>query len=307
MSDGTVKDADLILVDGRNTLWRASYANNGLGYDGDDGWQPTGGVYGFLESVLAVAHRAKDAQIVVAWEGGKAARRAVVPTYKVRKPDKKREDLAKLVMRQEAILKGLLSLTNFDSIRAPKWEADDAMGAAAAAGYRAGLRVAILSTDADMLQCLRFDLSRDAWVRQLKPTKGVNEVWDYQRVLDEWGVRPDRVADVKALAGDTSDCYKGCPGIGQVWACKMIAEYGDIEGVITAANAGTVLGSEKKAEAIVANESYILDCYEVAVINTSARTIYTEGAPNRVALLDALTGLRFNTLRSAPQLSRMLR
>ena len=127
-------DANVILIDGRNTLWRSSYANNGLGFEGDDGWQPTGGVYGFLESCLTVAHRAKDAQIVVAWEGGKAARRAIVPTYKVRKPDPKREELMHLVMRQERILKGLLKFTGFDYVRSPEWEADDAMGAAAAAG-----------------------------------------------------------------------------------------------------------------------------------------------------------------------------
>lgn len=331
----------MIIVDGRNTLFRASYANARLGYQGPDGWQPTGGVYGFFESILSVAHRAKDAEIVIAWEGSKAHRRDVVDTYKVRKSDEKKEELVRLVLKQEAIVKEMLQHTGWMSIRCPDWEADDAIGVMAMAAAKVGSNVAILSNDADMLQLLReptkqgcefcggtlleefgesgeFWLDciacgketghakRSAWIRQIKPSKGLNVVWSSKTLEEEWGVPPELVTTVKALSGDSSDCYGGCPGIGDSWARKIVAAAGSMPWVFHAAEIGEA-GSRKKSEDILANREYIEACLTVARIQLFAKLELTEHAPNKRKLLAHIDELRFHTLRTSRNIRRMLK
>ena len=173
------------------------------------------------------------------------------------------------------------------------------------AAYKQGDRVAILSTDADMLQLLAEDGER--WVRQIRPTKGLNVVWDVDKVLEEWGVAPERVVDVKALSGDSSDCYKGCPGIGEKWAQRIVSEHGSVPEILaTAEETGEVSGSKAKAKALIEHRAYVLACYEVARINTRAPCKYTEGHPNRDRLERSLTQLRFHSVRSPHNIRRML-
>ena len=124
----------------------------------------------------------------------------------------------------------------------------------------------------------------------------------------EWGVVPARVVDVKALSGDSSDNYKGCPGIGDKWARQIVAAHGTVPEVIKVAETtGEVCGSAKKAEAILENRDYILACYEVARINTAAPTHYKEGRPNHSRLERSLTQLRFHSVRSPHNIRRMLK
>ena len=303
--------ADLIIVDGRGVLWRSSYSNAKLGYAGPDGWQPTGGVYGFLESVLSLAYRHEGASVYVAWEGFKSreVRRRELPSYKQRDDsDDDRARLAKLVIKQEAILKGVLKSTGWTQVQANGWEADDAIATIAEKGYREGLQSLVLSSDADLFQTLREpDVEYPGWVRVHKPNGKKGTLWTEPRLSEEWGISPEQIPDVKALSGDASDNYKGIPGIGHKWACKIVKEYGDLFGVIEHAKKnGEICGSNKKAKDLLENEKYAISCLKVAIANASAKVKMRRGEASKKELRSILGRLRFNSLNNDRAIGRML-
>lgn len=309
MSIHKLDEADVLIVDGANLLWRSSYSNAGLGYQTEAGFQPTGGVFGFFESLLSVMKELPtDLDVFITWEGrrSRSSRRAVVPTYKKREPDEKRERLAKLVGVQASILRGCLRWTAFHQVSSPSWEGDDVMATIAESSKATGLNSLIYSSDADMLQCCD-DSEGIGWVRQWKPTtkKGVNPIWTAQRIRDEWGFDPSLVADMKAIAGDPSDCYKGAPGIGDVWAKRIISEHGPLSGVIEAAAAGAVAGSTAKAATIIEHRGVIEDCLTIARVNRRCPVELTLGESNSAELRRAFARLRFHSINTAAKISRL--
>ena len=103
----------------------------------------------------------------------------------------------------------------------PGLEADDLIGAYTEAAVAEGWPVTILSSDKDMGQLVRVD----------PPVRLVREVprpqvWDPSTVRERFGVEPERLPDVLALAGDRSDGIPGVPGIGVKTAAKLLAEQG---------------------------------------------------------------------------------
>lgn len=104
-------------------------------------------------------------------------------------------------------------------------EADDLIASYAVAGSRDGLDVVIVSSDKDIMQLCRETPS----ICQIDPT---GKVWGPSEVQERWGVWPHSLADVLALAGDSSDNYPGIKGIGPATAAKLIRDHGDIEQII---------------------------------------------------------------------------
>lgn len=303
----------VLVVDGSNLLWRACYANAGLGYQADHGFQPTGGVYGFFESVLAVLRTLEDeVDVWVAWEGARSRvhRRAVLPTYKRRPPDEKRERLAQLVGVQAKILRECLAHTGFYQVSCAEWEGDDAMATVACRASDGGDDVLVLSGDADLLQILRQRDCRVGEIAQHKPSNAKGDVdpyWNRERFLAEYGFEPHLLVEMKALAGDASDCYAGVPGIGEVWARRIVAQHGHGDAILEAAHEGAVAGSAAKASTILEHEAEFRTCYKVAEINRDARPLkITEGEPDEGELRRIFRGLRFNTLSSPAKIARLL-
>lgn len=112
------------------------------------------------------------------------------------------------------------------------FEADDLIGTLSKKGEREGFAVTILSGDRDLLQ-----LATDTVLVRIPKTKhGKTEVEDYyaKNVVETYGVTPLIFIDMKGLMGDTSDNIPGVPGIGEKTAAKLLAEYGDLDGVYAA-------------------------------------------------------------------------
>lgn len=85
----------------------------------------------------------------------------------------------------------------------------------------------IVSGDKDMFALIDKDTKVLWWSRSFE----AREIVDATSCEDIIGCRPDQVLYYKALAGDPSDNYPGCPGIGHVWALRLISKYGTIEGI----------------------------------------------------------------------------
>ena len=108
---------------------------------------------------------------------------------------------------------------NLSCIEKDGFEADDIIATYAQVGAKAGLDVVIVSSDKDLMQLV------DDRVCMYDPMK--QRTIRHDEVVEKFGVGPDRVVDVQALAGDSVDNVPGVPGIGVKTAALLINEYGD--------------------------------------------------------------------------------
>lgn len=108
------------------------------------------------------------------------------------------------------------------------FEADDIIGTLAKYAQEKGIEVYIVSGDKDILQLA------DKNIKVCITKKGVSEkeVYDYDRMVSEFGVTPNQFIDVKGLMGDKSDNIPGVPGVGEKTAFKLIKTYGSMENVL---------------------------------------------------------------------------
>jgi len=116
---------------------------------------------------------------------------------------------------------------NLPAIEAEGYEADDIIATLARVAREAGGRVTIVSSDKDLMQLV------GGGVEMLDPMK--DRRIGPQEVAEKFGVGPDRVVDVQALAGDSVDNIPGAPGIGIKTAALLIQEYGDLDALLARA------------------------------------------------------------------------
>jgi DNA polymerase-1 len=116
------------------------------------------------------------------------------------------------------------------SFELPRVEADDVVGTLAVKVAEAGGRAVILSTDKIFLQLLSDRIVvRDHFKQQ---------DLDRAYVVERFGVPPEQLIDLLALAGDSTNGIPGVPGIGVKTAAKLIAEHGSLEAILAAADPG---------------------------------------------------------------------
>ncbi len=116
------------------------------------------------------------------------------------------------------------------------FEADDLIAAGVREAKKHGLVTVICSADKDLMQLVDDDVLQWDAMR--------NVVYGRGEVKEKWGVAPERVADLLALMGDTSDNVPGVSGVGEKTAAKLVTEHGDLEGVLAAA--GSMKGKLKE-------------------------------------------------------------
>jgi len=109
----------------------------------------------------------------------------------------------------------------------PGYEADDVIGTLARQAEAAGLDTMILSGDLDTLQLVT------PHVHLMTTRQGFQNtvIYDPEKIMERFGLRPDQMVDYKALKGDPTDNIAGVPGVGEKTAAKLIADHGTIEGV----------------------------------------------------------------------------
>lgn len=177
-------------------------------------------VMGFhiLLSDLVLKQRPDHA--AVCWDPrGRTFRNDLFADYKATR-DRQPEAIGLAIPYIERLLEGL----GLRQVRQEGYEADDLLGTLAA--RFAAHEVAIVSPDKDCTQLVA------PGVCQLRPhTGGATERLDEQGVRNKMGVRPDQVADLLALMGDTADNIPGCPGVGPKTATELLAKYDSIPNI----------------------------------------------------------------------------
>jgi DNA polymerase-1 len=220
------KGCHLHLVDGSAYIFRAYHALPPLTRKSDG--LPIGAVAGFCNMLFKQVedNKGEDAptHVAVIFDySGKSFRNEMYPAYKANRPPAP-EDL----VPQFPLTRDATRAFNIASIEKEGFEADDIIATYARQAREAGGRVTIISSDKDLMQLV------GGGVEMLEPIKG--QRIDREGVEAKFGVGPERVVDVQALAGDAVDNVPGAPGIGIKIAALLINEYGDLDTLLERAD-----------------------------------------------------------------------
>ncbi|WP_123692964.1 DNA polymerase I [Allostella humosa] len=223
----------LYLVDGSGFIFRAFHALPPL--TRADG-TPVGAVLGFSNMLLKLLGETDADAVAVIFDASRYSfRNAIYDAYKAQRPDAPPELIPQFPLVREAT-----EAFNLPGIESDGYEADDIIATYARAAQRRGIEVTIVSSDKDLMQLV------DDGIRMLDPIK--NKAIGPDEVREKFGVAPDRVVDVQALAGDSVDNVPGVPGIGVKTAAELINTYGDLDQLL--ARAGEIK-QPKRRESLI--------------------------------------------------------
>lgn len=247
----------LVIIDGHSLLYRAFFAVPPLSTrDGT----PTNAVYGFLRMLFKLWREERPDYLVIAFDAPTPTfRHQLFADYKaqrVKAPETFRPQLA--------LLKQVLAAIGVAVWEVDGYEADDLMGTAVAlAKKQPNLQVVLVTGDMDALQLV------DDRVTVLMPKLGITEMerYDAARVQSELGVPPDRIPDLKGLAGDASDNLPGVPGIGEKTARELLQQFGTLEAVL--ANAAQIPRPQVR-DNLLRFADQARQCKQLATLRTDA-------------------------------------
>ena len=216
MSQQFGKGCHLHLIDGSAYIFRAYHALPPLTRKSDG--LPIGAVSGFCNMLQKFVEdnagpNAPTHVAVIFDKGSHTFRNDLYDLYKAN-----REAMPEDLRPQIPLTRRATEAFNIACKELEGFEADDIIATLACQARAAGGRVTILSSDKDLMQ-----LVGDG-VDMLDPMK--NKRIDREGVMEKFGVGPERVVDVQALAGDSVDNVPGAPGIGIKTAALLINEYG---------------------------------------------------------------------------------
>ena len=282
------KGHHLHLIDGSAFIFRAYHALPPLTRKSDG--LPVGAVAGFcnlLWNELSKDHGAHGAThlAVIFDHSSKTFRNEIYPAYKANRPE-----LPEDLRPQFPLTRDATRAFNIACIETQGFEADDLIATMACRARAAGGRVTIISSDKDLMQ-----LVGDG-VDMFDPMK--NKRINRDEVFEKFGVGPERVVDVQALAGDSVDNVPGAPGIGIKTAALLIQEYGDLETLLERAGE---IKQPKRRESLLENIKQIriskrlvtLDCDMVLDFSLESLEV---APPNANDIMAFLHKMEFLTL-----------
>lgn len=250
----TQKD-EIYLIDGSGYIFRAYYAmaySGGANMTNPDG-VPIGAVYGFTNMLLKLINEHSHAAIAVIFDAGRETfRNEIYPDYKANR-DETPEDL----IPQFPLVREATEALGLPAVELAGYEADDLIATYAKQASAKGLKAKIVSSDKDLMQLV------DDHIFIFDPMK--NKIIDEKGVFEKFGVKPNRVIDVQALAGDTSDNIPGVPGIGIKTAAQLINEYGSLDELL---NRAEEIKQNKRREKLIENAELARISYKLVTLDT---------------------------------------
>ena len=207
----------VFLIDGSGFLFRAFHALPPM--TRDDG-TPVNAVFGFTKMVMKLIDDTDADYVAVIFDRArKTFRSDIYADYKANRPPPPDE-----LIPQFQLVRDATEAMNVPAIDMDGFEADDLIATYARQAAEAGAEVTIVSSDKDLMQLVTDK------VTMLDAMK--NRVIGHDQVIEKFGVPPNKVVDVQALAGDSSDNVPGVEGIGIKTAALLINEYGDLDSVL---------------------------------------------------------------------------
>ena len=216
------KGSRVYLVDGSGYIFRAFHALPPLTRPSDG--LPVGAVHGFCAMLWKLLTETKASEqpshIAVIFDAGaRTFRNDIYGEYKANRPPPPEELVPQFPLIREAVKAFNVACVELDG-----YEADDLIATYACEIADAGGDVTIVSSDKDLMQLVRpgIDMLDTMKNKRMGP----------EEVAEKFGVAPEKVVDVQALAGDSVDNVPGVPGIGVKTAAGLIEEYGDLDSLL---------------------------------------------------------------------------
>ena len=251
----------ILLIDGNSILNRAFYGIMGNKMLMTEQGTYTNAVYGFLSILFKTEEELKPEYIVVAFDKkGPTKRHEMYKEYKAN-----RKGMPEELACQMPIIKEILQAMNIKIIEKEGYEGDDIIGTLSRFGERNGLDVTILSGDRDNFQLATDKITIE--IPRTKAGKTETDYYDRKKVIEEYGLEPYQLIQVKGLMGDTSDNIPGVPGVGEKTAISLIKEYTDIDNLYKKIEAKEDTIKGKLREKLVENKELALLSRELGRIN----------------------------------------
>jgi DNA polymerase I len=273
----------LVLIDGPNYVFRAFHAVRHLS---NSKGEPTNAVFGYVQMLRSVLDKLKPTHVAVTFDPKDGTfRNDIYPEYKAHRPPMP-EELAMQWPRVWEVTRAF----RFPLICLDNFEADDVITTLARRGTDADWDVTIVSSDKDLMQLV------GGRIHMLDTMKNVT--YDRDAVLDKWGVPPERIRDLLALVGDSSDNIPGVPGIGPKTAAQLLDSYDTLDGVLDHADE---IKQPKRRESLLTHADTARLAYRlVGLCDTAPVTESLEelaiGKPDRERLAALFGELEFRRL-----------
>ena len=228
------------LVDGSGYIFRAFYGIPNL--TSPDG-VPVNAVYGFTNMFLRLTQNIPcDYSLVLFDAKRQNFRNEFFPEYKGT-----RKEIPEELIPQFPIIREAVKVLNLNQLEMEGYEADDLIATYAEQALNKGYEVVVVSADKDLMQLIR------PGVRFYDPMK--DKFFTPEDVKEKFGVYPDKVVDVQALAGDSIDNVPGVPGIGLKTAAQLVNEFGSLQEVLDRAGE---IKQNKRRETLLENKENAL-------------------------------------------------
>ncbi|MHB0951332.1 MAG: DNA polymerase I [Allorhizobium sp.] len=237
------KGDHIFLVDGSGFIFRAFHALPPLTRKSDG--LPVGAVAGFCNMLWKLLTDARDTSVgvtpthfaVIFDYSSKTFRKELYDAYKANRSAPPEE-----LVPQFGLIREATRAFNLPCIEKEGFEADDIIATYSRQAEAVGADVTIISSDKDLMQLVTpnvhmYDSMKDKQI-------GIPEV------VEKWGVPPEKMIDLQALTGDSTDNIPGIPGIGPKTAAQLLEEYGDLDTLLERAGE---IKQVKRRENIVAN------------------------------------------------------
>ncbi|MDH3658879.1 MAG: DNA polymerase I, partial [Alphaproteobacteria bacterium] len=225
----------LLLIDGSGYIFRAFFALPSLT---DKIGTPVGAVFGFCNMLFKLAQDRPGEQMIVVFDkGSHSFRNEMYAEYKANRDERPEE-----LIPQFPLVRDAATAFGVPVVELEGYEADDIIATYARQAAADGRPVTIVSSDKDLMQLIGNG------IEMFDPMKSKEIGRD--EVLEKFGVGPEKVRDVLALAGDSSDNVPGVPGIGVKTAAQLLDQFGDLEGLLAGAE---TIKQPKRRERLVEN------------------------------------------------------
>jgi DNA polymerase-1 len=234
----------IFLVDGSSYIFRAYFQsmNQDAKYNYRSDGVATGAVRMFCAMLLRLLTEMKPEErpthlAVVFDKSEHTFRNELYPDYKAHRPDAPADLVPQFKLIREAV-----HAFDLPCLEQAGFEADDLIATYVRQACEAGASSTIVSSDKDLMQLVNdrvvmYDTMKD---RRIGPAE----------VMEKFGVLPDKVIEVQALIGDSTDNVPGVPGIGPKTAAQLIGEYGDLETLLARVSE---IKQQKRRETLIEN------------------------------------------------------
>ena len=262
LDEQTSEKPRLLLIDGSGYIFRAFFALPPLT---DKIGTPVGAVFGFCNMLFKLAQDRPGEQMIVVFDkGSHSFRNDMYADYKANR-DETPEDL----VPQFPLVRDAATAFGVPVVELEGYEADDIIATYAKQAAATGRAVTVVSSDKDLMQLIGNG------IEMFDPMKAKEIGRD--EVFEKFGVGPEKVRDVLALAGDTSDNVPGVPGIGVKTAALLLEEFGDLESLLAGAE---TIKQKKRRENLI-------EFAELARISQKLVTLHEEvPLPSRLEDID---------------------